>query len=93
MKRSYIATPASSWIDDFFDWSNATACCKMKKNYTFCPHTDSSCSPCIKNPLSGKRPMPEDFRRYISFFLHDNPDSDCAKAGHPSYGAVSNNIF
>lgn len=30
--------------------------------------------------------MPEDFSRYVSFFLKDNPDPDCAKAGHAAYG-------
>lgn len=32
------------------------------------------------------RPSPSDFNKYITFFLQDNPDSDCAKAGHAAYG-------
>lgn len=34
----------------------------------------------------GNRPQPGDFDRYLPFFLKDNPDAECAKAGHPSYG-------
>lgn len=25
--RTYVATPASSWIDDYFDWISAEQCC------------------------------------------------------------------
>lgn len=36
---TYIARPASSWIDDYFDWSALTACCKyFPTNGSFCPH-------------------------------------------------------
>jgi Niemann-Pick C1 protein len=30
-ETSYIARPASSWIDDFFDWSQIDQCCKKSK--------------------------------------------------------------
>lgn len=38
--KTYIARPASSWIDDYFDWSNAAAsCCRYnEKTNGFCPH-------------------------------------------------------
>ncbi|KAJ8965133.1 hypothetical protein NQ314_004358 [Rhamnusium bicolor] len=42
----------------------------------FCPHTDED----------NHRPVKEDFERYVSFFLRDNPDPSCAKAGHAAYG-------
>lgn len=32
------------------------------------------------------RPVPDEFDRYISFFLRDNPGSNCAKGGHAAYG-------
>jgi hypothetical protein len=35
-----------------------------------------------------KRPIPVDFEKYIPFFLQDNPDESCAKAGHAAYGQV-----
>lgn len=38
-ETSYVAKPSSSWLDDYFDWSAITSCCKVK-NGSFCPHTD-----------------------------------------------------
>ncbi|CAG2069425.1 unnamed protein product, partial [Timema podura] len=36
---SYIARPASSWLDDYIDWSTTTGCCKyFPNNMSFCPH-------------------------------------------------------
>lgn len=37
---SFIARPASSWIDDYFDWSQSLECCKyFPSNDSFCPHS------------------------------------------------------
>jgi hypothetical protein len=50
---------------------------------------DSGCSDCvihIDNKTS--RPVPVDFEKYIPYFLQDNPDESCAKAGHAAYGQV-----
>ncbi|XP_015181886.1 PREDICTED: Niemann-Pick C1 protein isoform X2 [Polistes dominula] len=87
--RTYIAKPASSWLDDYIDWSQLTGCCKyFNTNNSFCPHTDmsSNCNTCniTSNPYG--RPVPMDFQRYISFFLEDNADESCAKGGHAAYG-------
>ncbi|XP_043798887.1 NPC intracellular cholesterol transporter 1 isoform X5 [Apis laboriosa] len=87
--RTYIAKPASSWLDDYIDWSQLSTCCKyFMSNHSFCPHTGSTkyCSSCniTKNEIG--RPIPTDFDRYVSFFLQDNPDDTCAKAGHAAYG-------
>lgn len=36
---TYIARPASSWLDDYFDWSSSASCCKyFSNNGSFCPH-------------------------------------------------------
>lgn len=36
---TYIARPPSSWIDDFFDWTGSSSCCKyFPNNGSFCPH-------------------------------------------------------
>lgn len=36
---TYIARPASSWIDDFFDWTAADECCMYRvKDGGFCPN-------------------------------------------------------
>lgn len=37
--NTYIARPASSWLDDYFDWSGSPSCCRyFPNNGTFCPH-------------------------------------------------------
>ncbi|XP_076243132.1 Niemann-Pick type C-1a isoform X2 [Calliopsis andreniformis] len=87
--RTYIAKPASSWLDDYIDWSQSSSCCKyFVANNSFCPHTEFSnrCAPCSITKNKFGRPEPTDFDRYVSFFLQDNPDESCAKAGHAAYG-------
>lgn len=38
--RTYIAKPASSWMDDYVDWSGLPGCCRyFPANDSFCPHT------------------------------------------------------
>lgn len=38
--RSYLAIPASSWVDDFIDWLTPSSCCRI---YTFGPNKDQFC--------------------------------------------------
>ncbi|XP_044592078.1 NPC intracellular cholesterol transporter 1 isoform X2 [Cotesia glomerata] len=85
---SYIATPASSWLDDYIDWSQAPGCCKVfKSNDSFCPHQGrKGCTSCDISSNKYDRPPPIEFEKYVSFFLQDNPDDQCAKAGHAAYG-------
>ncbi|XP_077294393.1 Niemann-Pick type C-1a isoform X2 [Arctopsyche grandis] len=86
--ETYIGRPSSSWIDDFMDWSSIDECCRyFPNNSSFCPHSDRNCSKC-EIVLTGKenRPNATGFQMYTPFFLQDNPDSSCAKAGHAAYG-------
>ncbi|XP_060521524.1 NPC intracellular cholesterol transporter 1 isoform X2 [Cylas formicarius] len=87
-ETTYIAKPTSSWLDDYFDWSAGEDCCKINpQTGAFCQHTDSECDQCsISFRPDNHRPIPTDFERYVSFFLRDNPDDTCAKAGHAAYG-------
>ncbi|XP_055914958.1 NPC intracellular cholesterol transporter 1 homolog 1b [Eupeodes corollae] len=84
-----LARPAASWIDDYIDWLSIDTCCKLNQtDGTFCA-SNSYAEECISCPRSfsedGLRPTAETFDKYIPFFLSDLPDSDCAKAGRPSY--------
>ncbi|KAK0079318.1 hypothetical protein PV325_001397, partial [Microctonus aethiopoides] len=84
---SYIAKPASSWIDDYFDWSTIDGCCKyFPNNGSFCPHTNGECKQCeiVKDEFKS-RPQAKDFRTYINYFLTDIPDESCVKSGRASY--------
>ncbi|XP_069696663.1 NPC intracellular cholesterol transporter 1 isoform X2 [Periplaneta americana] len=88
-KKTYIARAAASWIDDYYDWSAPGAgCCQyFKQNNSFCPHQHHGCLQCdIHVNNKTKRPIPVDFDKYIPYFLQDNPDESCAKAGHAAYG-------
>ncbi|CAH1236520.1 unnamed protein product [Diabrotica balteata] len=87
-ETSYIARPSSSWVDDYFDWADSKPCCKAKKtDHSFCPHDDFGCQSCnIKFGGKEHRPLPEEFSRYVSFFLRDNPTNTCPKGGHAAYG-------
>lgn len=38
--RSYLAIPASSWVDDFIDWLTPSTCCRL---YSFGPNKDEFC--------------------------------------------------
>ncbi|KAF5295230.1 hypothetical protein FQR65_LT10514 [Abscondita terminalis] len=89
-EQSYLSRPSSSWIDDFIDWSSIKSCCKYNTTTGgFCPHSSpsSQCEKCeiVLQPQI-LRPNASGFERYISFFLQDNPDADCMKAGHAAYG-------
>ncbi|XP_050702417.1 NPC intracellular cholesterol transporter 1-like isoform X2 [Eriocheir sinensis] len=94
--RTFIAQPASSWLDDYMDWSLYnldsfnTPCCRVKAdNVTFCPSTDtnSTCHPCdVKKLPDGQRPDPSSFLQYLDFFLEDIPSTTCPKGGHAAYG-------
>ncbi|KAL7053642.1 hypothetical protein AAHC03_026939 [Spirometra sp. Aus1] len=85
----YVASPASSWVDDFFDWSGTSKCCRVYKNdsTTFCPPSDTmgNCTSC---PLSNRRPYPENFTQYLPYFLRQNPDQVCPKGGKAAYSTA-----
>ena len=88
--RSYLAKSPSSWIDDYFDWlSNSNSCCKeFKVNSSFCPHQrEEGCQSCQIH-LADWRPTKNDFKKYLPYFLNDNPDVNCVKGGHPLYSTV-----
>jgi Niemann-Pick C1 protein len=61
-------------------------------NGSFCPHDsyDEHCKPCNVQKNQLNRPTSSEFEKYVSFFLQDNPDSSCAKAGHAAYGSAVN---
>ncbi|XP_017791086.1 PREDICTED: Niemann-Pick C1 protein-like [Habropoda laboriosa] len=82
---SYLSKGASSWIDDYMDWSKITGCCKyFANNQTFCPHINRDCLPC-NITIEESRPNAYGFQKYIPYFVQDIPDPTCSKAGRSSY--------
>ncbi|XP_016911679.2 NPC intracellular cholesterol transporter 1 homolog 1b-like [Apis cerana] len=84
---SYLSKAASSWLDDYIDWSQISDCCKyFKANESFCPHSQfEECKSCKINISDYNRPTAYDFRKYLPYFLQDIPDERCAKAGRAAY--------
>ncbi|XP_036384671.1 NPC1-like intracellular cholesterol transporter 1 [Megalops cyprinoides] len=92
--KSYLAIPASSWVDDFIDWLNpGSKCCRL---YTlgpnagqFCPASESAflCGKrCVSAPQNGVlRPTVEQFNKYLPDFLGNRPDLLCPKGGLGAY--------
>ncbi|XP_075158262.1 Niemann-Pick type C-1b [Haematobia irritans] len=86
---TFLARPASSWIDDYIDWLSITDCCKVNiTDNSFCPSNskEDECVPCVREfEEDGLRPTADTFRQYVPYFLSDLPDAECAKAGRASY--------
>ncbi|XP_071955334.1 NPC intracellular cholesterol transporter 1-like [Antedon mediterranea] len=90
---SFIAQPASSWLDDYFDWvspGGEYTCCRTDYDGNFCPATEDNdnCTTCRPLSEKQKRPDPEEFTKFLPFFLKDNPTVKCSKGGHAAYGAA-----
>ena len=47
-------------------------------------YMNSLCEPCDIELHDGKLD-PEDFNKYLSWFLKDNPSKECPKGGHAAY--------
>ncbi|KFO33059.1 NPC1-like intracellular cholesterol transporter 1 [Fukomys damarensis] len=95
--QSYLAIPASSWVDDFIDWLTPSTCCRI---YTLGPHKDEFCPStenaflCLKNCMSFTtgplRPTVEEFHKYLPWFLTDLPNINCPKGGMAAYSTSVN---
>ncbi|XP_063787980.1 NPC1-like intracellular cholesterol transporter 1 [Pseudophryne corroboree] len=87
--RSYLAIPATSWVDDFVDWLNpASDCCRLLLNGTFCSSTSTApgcIRKCMRSSSGPLRPTMEDFQRYLPIFLGDYPNLKCPKGGLGAY--------
>lgn len=88
-----IGYPPSSWLDDYFDWVKPqSSCCRVyNETGTFCNASvvDPSCHRCRNFTAEGKRkPVGEDFMKFLPMFLSDNPNPKCGKGGHAAYSTA-----
>ncbi|XP_054427272.1 NPC1-like intracellular cholesterol transporter 1 isoform X2 [Pteronotus mesoamericanus] len=91
-EQSYLAIPASSWVDDFIDWLTPSSCCRI---YALGPHKDEFCPSTVNSPLCFKkcisltfgpvRPTVDQFHKYLPWFLSDPPNIKCPKGGLAAY--------
>ncbi|XP_060712447.1 NPC1-like intracellular cholesterol transporter 1 [Hemiscyllium ocellatum] len=94
-QESYMAIPASSWVDDFLDWLNPISrCCRLFASGPnagqFCPATNNQLNcrkKCMKSNQTGIiRPDVKQFNLYLPSFLNDTPTLQCSKGGLGAYG-------
>ncbi|MEE6464214.1 hypothetical protein FKM82_006214 [Ascaphus truei] len=88
-----IGYSPSSWIDDYFDWVKPQSTCCRVYNTTeqFCNASvvNPSCTRCRPYTPEGKRkPVGEDFMKFLPMFLSDNPNPKCGKGGHAAYSSA-----
>lgn len=97
---SYLAEPASSWLDDFFQWLNPAleTCCRVRKSNptVFCTPADGEpdCQPCFQDrehawniTLEGM-PEGDEFMRYLRQWLISPTDADCPLGGQAAYSSA-----
>ncbi|XP_074144554.1 NPC1-like intracellular cholesterol transporter 1 [Sminthopsis crassicaudata] len=90
-KESYLAIPASSWVDDFIDWlSPLSDCCRLYNNGTFCPSTTTGLFTCLRKCISTTRPTEAQFHKYLPWFLEDRANIKCPKGGLGAYDSSVN---
>ncbi|XP_026979826.1 NPC1-like intracellular cholesterol transporter 1 [Sagmatias obliquidens] len=95
--ESYLAIPASSWVDDFIDWLSSPSCCRL---YVFGPNKDEFCPStvnslaclknCMRHTAGSVRPSVEQFHKYLPWFLKDEPNIKCPKGGLAAYSTSVN---
>uniref|UniRef100_A0A8B9PI67 NPC1 like intracellular cholesterol transporter 1 n=1 Tax=Apteryx owenii TaxID=8824 RepID=A0A8B9PI67_APTOW len=87
---SYLAIPATSWVDDFLDWLNPTGrCCRVHQfgpqKGEFCPATSALTCLLGKCLNVSRRPTVDEFERFLPWFLSDEPTLQCPKGGLGAY--------
>ncbi|XP_067168358.1 NPC1-like intracellular cholesterol transporter 1 [Apteryx mantelli] len=88
---SYLAIPATSWVDDFLDWLNPTGrCCRVHQfgpqKGEFCPATSEALTCLLGKCLNvSRRPTVDEFERFLPWFLSDEPTLQCPKGGLGAY--------
>ncbi|XP_063229747.1 NPC intracellular cholesterol transporter 1 homolog 1b-like [Bacillus rossius redtenbacheri] len=78
--ETYIIRTASSWLDNFFDWSNYEGCCMASTAHgSFCDPSGNleNCVVCAE-----ERPNATTLERFLPDFLLTNPGQACPKGGH-----------
>ena len=97
---SFLAEPASSWVDDFLQWLNPALdqCCRVRKRdpSTFCGPRDSEyiCQPCFQervppwNITMHGLPEDEEFMMYLKHWLQSPTNEDCPLGGQAAYSTA-----
>lgn len=92
---TYIAKPPMAWLDDYIEWAGNDNCCKVNHTtHGFCPSSgkenQKKCGSC-RIHLDEGHLTPQDFDKYLPWFLKDNPNMECLKGGHALYSSAVKN--
>ena len=84
------------WLDTYFEWIAPTSkCCGIDKHGEFCltpQYENETCNNCVTKLNKNGWPYPEDFEKYLKWFLKDNPGIRCPSGGHAAFaGGVKMN--
>ncbi|CAL8072940.1 unnamed protein product [Orchesella dallaii] len=89
---TFVAKPPMAWLDDYVTWVSNDNCCRRNvTTHDFCPSSikenQKKCEKCgVK--LDGGHIAPQDFDKYLPWFLKDNPSMECLKGGHALYSTA-----
>lgn len=80
------------WLDTYFEWiAPHSECCGINvTNNEFCLYpkkeANATCQPCVKELNETTNwPNPDDFEKYLKWFLNDNPGKRCPSGGHAAF--------
>ncbi|XP_076350030.1 NPC intracellular cholesterol transporter 1-like [Tachypleus tridentatus] len=88
--RTYVAHPATSWIDDYFSWAANPMCCHVYPDHRYCPMAKAvseHCLSCDSVDITNERILSSDFITFLPDFLSENPVKECPKGGHAAYAS------
>ncbi|UYV80301.1 NPC1 [Cordylochernes scorpioides] len=87
--KTYIALPAISWIDTYYDYLHSRGCCFQYRNGTHCPAYKGRQSRCRTCTLGRSvRPEGRKFMKTLPYFLQEVPGLHCTKGGRAQYASL-----
>jgi len=96
-EKSYIKSLPSIWLDNYIEYLRGEKCCFVNKtDDTQClpSSVTDDCALCLQTYGDAEResirPTPEEFNKYLPFFLQQYPDEKCPKAGRAQFYPAMN---
>lgn len=90
--RSYLSSKPTFWLGPYLEYLQNEECCLVDANGTQCYNSDKdkaedeSCSACLSlDPHAPTPPTNEEFRKFLPFFLNQDPGVDCSLGGHAQF--------
>lgn len=80
------------WLDTYFEWiAPDSKCCGIvpaTKEHCITPqYKNSTCTDCVTTLNENGWPYPDDFEKFLPWFLDDNPGMRCPSGGHAAFSS------